>query len=286
MTMANSLDMNFAFKQAYREDWSGYYAKIEKEYEGTESAVQYIFFEDWKTTTISGEQYYYVTFTGIAAKEMTDLLHVTVFDADGTAVSAVWEDSVQAQAMRNLAKTGVTELAQTMVVDMLNYGAAAQQRFAYNLDNLANSRLTREQKAFATESVTYVDTSEHGDNYRANVYLVSNIQFMMAFTGVDETMNAVVSFQDHYGVAHELTISGSEFTKNGSYYVLTIEETVMADAYQDITCKIYDANGKLVTSATDSVASYAARAKQNTGNDLYEMIVKFATSAYAYLHNK
>ena len=286
MTMANSLDMNFAFKQAYRDDWSGYYAKIEKEYENAENVIQYIFFEDWKTTTISGEAYYYVTFTGIAAKEMTDTLYVTIHNADGQAVSSVWEDSVQAQAMRNLAKEDVTELAQTMVVDMLNYGTAAQNRFEYNVGNLANSKLTDEQKAFATVSVSYVDTSVHGDNYRANVYLLSNIQFMMAFTNVDQTMNAVVSFTDHYGRAKEITIPGSEFEKNGGYHVLIIEQTVIADAHQNINCKIYDANGKLVTEVTDSMASYSARAKQNTGNDLYEMIMKFATSAYAYLHNK
>ena len=286
MTMANSLDMNFAFKQAYREDWTGYYAKIEKEYENADSAVQYIFFEDWKTTTIGGEAYYYVTFTGIAAKEMTDTLYVTIYDAKGNQVSTVWEDSVQAQAMRNLAKANVTKEARTMVVDMLNYGAAAQTRFEYNTDNLANSLLSEEQRSFATATVSYVDTSVHGDNYRANVYLVSNIQFMMAFTGIDQSMNAVVTFKDHYGKSHEITIHGSEFTKNGGYHVLTIEETVIADAFQNINCKIYDANGTLVTEVTDSMASYAARAKQNTGNDLYEMIMKFATSAHAYLHKK
>ena len=286
MTMANSLDMNFAFLKAYRSDWTGYYAEIVKEYEDRESVTQYIFFEDWKTTTINGELYHYVTFTGIAAKEMTDKLSVTIYSPDGVAASTVWEDSVQAQAMRNLAKTGVTKLSQTMVVDMLNYGAAAQKKFEYHLDNLANSLLSEEQKGFATTAVSYVDTSKRNDNYRANVYLVSNIQFMMAFANIDPTMNAEVTFTDHYGKEHLITIPGSEFEKNGSYYVFTIEETVIADAYQNITCKIYNADGKLVNQVTDSMASYAARAKQNTGDELYEMIMKFATSAHAYLHSK
>ena len=286
MTMANSLDMNFAFLQAYRSDWSGYYAKIEKKYADREDVVQYVFFEDWKTTTINGELYHYVTFTGIAAKEMTDKLYVTIYSPDGVAASTVWEDSVQDQAMRNLAKAGVTAQSRTMVVDMLNYGAAAQKKFSYNLDNLANSLLTAEQKAYATTTVSYADTSERNDNYRANVYLVSNIQFMMAFANIDPTMNAEVTFTDHYGKEHRITIAGSEFEKNGSYYVFTIEQTVIADAYQTITCTIYDADGNVVNQVADSMASYAARAKQNTGDELYEMIMKFATSAHAYLHSK
>ena len=286
MTMANSLDMNFAFLKAYRSDWSGYYAKIVKEYEDRDPVTQYIFFEDWKTTTINGELYHYVTFTGIAAKEMTDKLYVTIYSPDGVAASTVWEDSVQAQAMRNLAKSGVSELSRTMVVDMLNYGAAAQKKFEYRVPYLANGLLTDEQKAYATETVSYVDTSKRNDNYRANVYLVSNIQFMMAFANIDPTMNAEVTFTDHYGKEHLITIPGSEFEKNGNYYVFTIEETVVADAHQNITCKIYNADGKLVNQVTDSMASYAARAKQNTGDELYEMIMKFATSAHAYLHSK
>ena len=188
--------------------------------------------------------------------------------------------------MRNLAKAGVTAQSRTMVVDMLNYGAAAQKKFSYNLDNLANSLLTAEQKAYATATVSYADTSERNDNYRANVYLVSNIQFMMAFANIDPTMNAEVTFTDHYGKEHRITIAGSEFEKNGSYYVFTIEQTVIADAYQTITCTIYDADGNVVNQVADSMASYAARAKQKTGDELYEMIMKFATSAHAYLHSK
>ena len=169
---------------------------------------------------------------------------------------------------------------------VMQYGAAAQKKFEYRVPYLANGLLTDEQKAYATTTVSYVDTSKSNDNYRANVYLVSNIQFMMAFANIDPTMNAEVTFTDHYGKEHLITIPGSEFEKNGSYYVFTIEETVVADAYQNITCKIYNADGKLVNQVTDSMASYAARAKLNTGDELYEMIMKFATSAHAYLHSK
>jgi hypothetical protein len=45
---------------------------------------------------------------------------------------------------------------------------------------------------------------------------------------------------------------------------------------------VYDAEGNAVASGSDSVNSYAAR---QMGKDaLFEMVAKFTTSAYAYLH--
>ena len=285
MTMANSLNMNFAFAQDHVADWTGHYAVIEKTDADGATVSQTVAFADWKSTTINDVAHYYVTFTGIAAKEMSDEIRVTIYNADGEAVSKVWVDSVRAQAMRNLANN-VSDLNNTMVVDMLNYGAAAQTNASYNLENLANGLLTDAQKAYATASVSYENnmtfTSE--GKYLANVHMLSNIQFMMAFSGIDTSMKAVVTYTKWNGAAKEITIDGSEFVQNGSYYVITIEETVIADGRQDINCKIVDSEGNTVAEVTDSMASYAARTTKNP--ELYEAIMKFSDSAKAYLSNK
>jgi hypothetical protein len=45
---------------------------------------------------------------------------------------------------------------------------------------------------------------------------------------------------------------------------------------------IYDTEGNVVTTASDTVNSYTAR--QMGKDPLYEMVAKFTASTYAYLH--
>jgi hypothetical protein len=49
-----------------------------------------------------------------------------------------------------------------------------------------------------------------------------------------------------------------------------------------VTVTVYDANGNVYGTATDSLESYLAR--MSTGNNLYASIMKFSDAAYAYLH--
>ena len=292
MTMANSLDMNFAF-EAGNTDWTGYYAQIVKYCadDTTKEKTQTINFSEWKPVKIDGIEHFYVTFTGIAAKEMTDAIHVTIYNSEDEPVSNTWHDSVRDHAMRNLSKYSTDEYTynRTMVVDMLNYGAAAQAALGYNTGDLANSELSDGQRSYATSSVEFKDKSSRPDNYRANVYFVSNTRFMMAFSGIDQNMTAVVTFTDHYGTKKTVTIEGSEFVPNGSYYTFIIEETVVADARQLIKCEIYSGT-EVVATVTDSIESYARRATDNSSNDdyiaLYEMMMKFSDSAMQYLNSK
>ena len=283
MTMGNSLAMSFAFGKDLAADWTGHYVEIVKEYaDGREDAVRTVPMAEWKSADINGVAHYYATFNGIAAKEMTDNVYVTIYNAEGEAVSDTWTDSVRGQAMRNLAKAAISAEEKTMVVDMLNYGAAAQQAFGYNTADLANAQLSEEQKALATQSTTYSDTHTGDENYFAsNLMLKSNIQLMFAFRNVTPDMKAVITFTNHYGEAKEITVEGSGFTKSGSFYVVAVEDMVVADSRQDITCTVYDGE-EAVATATDSVASYAAR-KSDT---LFEMLMRFSDSAYAYFHGE
>ncbi len=168
---------------------------------------------------------------------------------------------------------------------MLNYGAAAQVYFKYDQLNLANSCLTEEEKAYATESVTTVDKRVADENYYgSNLNLGSNIQLSMFFRNITPDMHAIVTFTDHYGHDKTVRIDGSKFKKHKeNIYRIYIEEMVIADARQLITCTVYDAAENAVATATDSIESYVARG--NTSEPLYEAIMKFADSAYAYFHS-
>lgn len=290
VTMANSLDMNFAFQvpeaAVLTDDC---YVEFTRTKTGT--APQKVSYSQWKTTTINGNPYYYASYTGLAAKEMPDMVYAAVRDGEGNLLCAVRGDSIQKQAMRNLAQTQ-NDLAKTMVVDMLNYGAAAQTKFGYRTDNLANSQLTEAQKALASTyspgDSTPINT---GCNiiYMANVKLESNIQFMIGLQNVTDSMTAHIAFTDHYGKEKDVEVPLSSFSKDKTTepitYVYTFDKTVIADARQPITITIKNSEGATVATITDSIANYAARAEDTSEyKKLYECIVKFADSAHAFLH--
>ena len=95
------------------------------------------------------EQLYLVTSNGIAAKDLGDTIYLTVYAklSDGSYVyTPVASYSPQTYAY-NLLETGSEEM-QSMVVSMLNYGAAAQSYFGSE-EALVNGKLTETQLAMA-----------------------------------------------------------------------------------------------------------------------------------------
>jgi hypothetical protein len=167
---------------------------------------------------------------------------------------------------------------------MLNYGAAAQVMFNYNTEDLANNALTEEQQAYATDTVSVSDQRIKGEGYYgSNLKLEDQILLTMYFSNITSDMYAIVSFEDHYGNRHETRVDGSEFYRYSStVYGVMVDELVIADGNQLVTVTVYDANGNVITSASDSINSYAAR--QMGKDPLYEMVAKFTTSAYEFFH--
>ena len=277
MNLGNALAMDFAFLQSDIIEGVEYYARIIKTYaDGRDNRVEIIPMSEWGT---SGS-YYYVRLTDIAAKEMADDIYVQVFYVDGTEASNVWIDSIRAYAMRGIPQAG--EESRTLMVDMLNYGAAAQTYFGYNTDDLANNQLTEEQQSYASDEVELTNNLVKGQNYSATrLALEDSIELKVRFDNVDASMYAIVTFQDHYGANHSFRIEGSEFQTNGT--VVAIDEIVTADYKQMVKVQVFNADNDLVAEAEESVESYLARAVTG-GNVLYEMIAKFTYAAYEYFH--
>ena len=66
----------------------------------------------------------------------------------------------------------------------------------------------------------------------------------------------------------------------GSVYKIVVDDIVLADAFSTVTAAVYDANGNVHGTMTDSIESYVARAPETALNTA---IMKFATSAKDYL---
>ena len=277
--LGDSLDMFFYVNYADL-DGENYYAEIRRTYsDDTADKVIKVPYRQWEHYDDNRIR---VVYNGLAAKEMTDMLYVTIYSDDGTAVSQTWEDSIKAYAMRQLNKTTDAKL-QTVLVDMLNYGAAAQDYFDdYGIDDLANADLTAEQKAYATQSVNPVDGRVKGTNYYGTtISLKSNILLTMYFENLSTDMHAEITYTDHNGNEEKLTVEGKDFyVRNGGIYGIDVTGMAVADGKQLITCVVYDAEGNEVARAVDSIEGYLAR--MGEADPVYEMVMKFVVSAIAH----
>lgn len=283
MSLGNDLTMYFYVEKA-KVQGQDYFIEIVKESDGAAAVTTTIPFARWISFS---DSLYQVALDGVAAKEMADAIHVTVYNGQGKAVSRTWTDSIRDYCIRQL-NNPAQKSVHTLLADMLNYGAAAQVQFSYNLKDLANSTMTSAHKACATSNFSMGSYGNHqvkGEGYvGTSLSLESNIVLTFFFNAIESEnyMSARVRYADHYGNEVSTVIGEGNFIylENGMLGI-NVNTLVVADMCQLISCEIYDGD-VLVASAADSVESYAVR--MASGNDINRALMIFAASAYEYLH--
>ena len=288
MILGNNLAMNFYIEVADIEPTEDYYAVITKERANGEDLVVTIQDEDWQKYSSS---LYRVSLDKIAAKEMADDVTVVVYNDEGEAVSKVWEDSVRKYAMRMLKGEEANETPNAellaLYVEILNYGAAAQEHFDYNANDLANKQLTDAQKAYGLANVEMKDSQVKGEGYYGtSLTLESNILMNFYFNNIPadhDDMYAIATYTDHYGEEKKIRIEGEAFEQyNSTTWKVTVAGLVVADCRQLVDVKVYDSENAMIASAVDSIESYTAR--KNGDGPLFIAIMKFAVAAYNTFH--
>ena len=279
--LGNALNVNFAFPTDAQDDWTGAYAVATKTYaDGREDLTVTVPASEWKSATIQGAKHYYFSFSNVSGKEMADNIYVTIYNADDEAISNEYTESIRSYVMRIL--DDQNDETRTMLVDMLNYGSAAQNTYTYGTDDLANSQLTAAQKAYgSTTFEECIDGRVQGANYQGTRLVLKNsILMQFGFSGLTADMTAKVEFTNHRGTKVSETVAPVKLD-NGSY-AIEVNQIVAADGRIPVTVTVYDANGNVYGTATDSMESYIAR--MGTTDPLYAAIMMFSDAAYAYLH--
>ena len=279
--LGNALNINFAFPADAQDDWTGAYAVATKIYaDGREDLTVTVPASEWKTATINEKAHYYFSFSNVSGKEMADNIYVTIYNADDEAISNEYTDSIRSYVMRILDDQDAE--TRTMLVDMLNYGSAAQTAYAYGTDDLANGQLSETQKAYgSTTFEECIDGRVQGANYQGTRLVLKNsILMQFGFSGLTADMTAKVEFTNHRGTKVSETVAPVKLD-NGSY-AIEVNQIVAADGRIPVTVTVYDADGNVYGSATDSMESYLAR--MGTTDPLYAAIMMFSDAAYAYLH--
>ena len=277
MILGNALEFQFGVATTKIPDKTGYYAVIEKTWADGTTTTKTIPATEWGTAG----QYWAIVYDGLAAKEMGDTFYVTIYNADGVAVSNAKEDSVRAYVERAYGSQKAT--GKTMMVDMLNYGAAAQVHFKYGTDDLANNKLTDAQKATGTATAPEMSNDQvKGTNYNGTRFILeSRIQVQLAFKNMTSDMYAIYTYTDAAGKAQSVRVEGTDFVIIGGKPAgVELSALVYADARALVNVTLYKADGTVYGTATDSIESCSLR----SGGDVFTALMKFADSAKAHLY--
>ena len=255
---------------------------------------------EYKNSKVSGKDAYRFVYADIRADEYATEVTINVL-ADGEVIqSTVYSVKMYVQAQ--LTKSTIPANMKSFLVDMLNYGAAAQNYFDYNTSNLANADLTPEQQAYATKDLPEIESVYNvvagADNFvttggvalslmntiDANIYVYLN-------DCNQEDVYAVIEYQDAFSdEMKEMVVDGNDFTHllNNKYRIVFGEYVPMqmGDAF---TVRFFakDTDAQIGETITYSIHSYVVRAMEKDNIDpellaVLEAMIKYGASAKAY----
>ena len=233
------------------------------------SLDQYIFTVSANGQEYTGDQYitpatgtgydYCCFYTGLLPTQMCETvsLRITNRDAERTIYSSA-SNSVQGYAQQVLA-SNMSDAVKQVVIDMLNYGAAAQKYVDATVadDALANSVLTEGQKTVDYTGLTIEDNSSvTGDVSCAGMVMLNDrmvLKMLVDASAVEAGVTeASVTFKhaDNSDGSFDCTVEDSGYT---GWAMVEVSTLWIPDAREMVTCTI----GNIVFA--DSVESYAAR---------------------------
>lgn len=224
-SFGNDLSMLYAIPVESLRNCSDIRLKVVKDYilqDGTTEAREKLLTP--VEYAIDGTLYYRFDYKEVSAKEIGDTLTASLgFTKDEREYNGkVDEYSLKRYAEERLAASA-NESFKRLLVDLLNYGAAAQSYFEYKTDKPVNADLTEEQKALSLgkyNGITKVVSDEDTGVYEAkitrkNIKFGNRIELLVATSfGIDSDLSGVklkVVYTTASGEEGIETIDGADF---------------------------------------------------------------------------
>ncbi len=228
---------------------------------------------------------YVATYTGIFAMEMGDNFTATVYsvEADGTIHYGQPDtSSIKSFLMQQLADENALAEIKTLAVDMLNYGAAAQVQFDYDVENLVNADLTDEQKALGTQMIpSAVDASAasgNGGRVITSVSVQSKVKLYLTFIyKVADDSNLKVVIKDAKG---KILSECAPDQINTANCKASYDNVGARQMREPITIELYDNDTLVSQSVTWNVESYVAQTRADTNSS--EALINAVNAMLAY----
>ena len=197
----------------------------------------------------------------MSAAQMTDEIVLRIVSGDGSA-SDCYSYTIKEYA-EFLLSDETYSAYHTIVKEMLNYGAMAQNYFGYNIEQLANDGLT---------GAAYAEIPKYVED--------------MSYTGTIRGLNfygASLVYRDRIAVRYYFTgdLTGCTFTENGNIYqpvakdgmyYVEIADILPQNLDQQITLTVFDAEGNTL-SVTYGPMNYIVRMNEK-GSDALKNLLK------------
>ena len=300
--------IRFTVKTAVYNKYKNVYLVVEKEMFDGDTAIdpQIIELTETATVTVNGEERYAYIVEGFAAPEIASEVTATLYgeDENGNVVyGKAVNYSLRQYAANQIKSANSSAEFKTMMVDFLNYGAAAQTYFGYNTTDLANNGLTEEQLALGTVDRELVSALARTDSSSTRAKFSSaNLEFeskitIIAITNINgetytankDTWYAEAKYTNYLGEEITLTIPFSDARIGvdaiGRTYI-NVNELAANEMSTPVEFTVYDGDGAAVTNTlTYSIETYAAGKVNGTNANLAALVkamMKFGDSARVY----
>ena len=263
LSLESSITMNFKVLKSSLSSFDEFYMTFECG--GKEEKVT-----DYKET----DKYYVFSYKGINPQLMNDnvtaVLHAKNKSGEYTSPEKIMSVKEYAYTMLDRYSGDEHSKLRTLLVDLLNYGAAAQIYAGYQTDNLVNSDLTDVQKNWASK-----DTTEFKNIRNLNYKTISNptAEWKTCSLVLKNSIMVKVKFsaKDVENKTVEIVLKNAKFTYtkddfvnngDGTYYVYC-NELFANELSDDLLFTIYE-NGKPCSNTMlFSVESYARLVRDN-----------------------
>ena len=263
LSLESSITMNFKVLKSSLSSFDEFYMTFECG--GKEEKVT-----DYKET----DKYYVFSYKGINPQLMNDsvtaVLHAKNKSEEYTSPEKIMSVKEYAYTMLDRYSDDEHSKLRTLLVDLLNYGAAAQIYAGYQTDNLVNSDLTDVQKNWASK-----DTTEFKNIRNLNYKTISNptAEWKTCSLVLKNSIMVKVKFsaKDVENKTVEIVLKNTKFTYtkddfinngDGTYYVYC-NELFANELSDDLLFTIYE-NGKPCSNTMlFSVESYARLVRDN-----------------------
>ena len=278
MALESYLEVSFMVKVG---NWKeGYYALVEHE---TDSGVVTEKLTEWKN--YNGGTHKQVSYKGVAAKQLVDTLNVTIYNADNEKVSTTYSNTVKTYLEGRLT-SNQPDTVKTVAVDLLNYGAAAQDNFGYKTSTLANADLTEADQARATSAEAISGyTVETVKGYANGTAMIADYAVIPGFVYKNDKLADVAyakySYTTAKGAVVEDTIEVGEFeTYAGTFKRVLINDVPYSAGVNLIEIQLYDANNNPIGEpAYESVASYTKNQIDKGAHAVFTELLKVVHSS-------
>ncbi len=227
------------------------------------------------------------TFRNVSAKEMGSELTATLYVVRNgeTSASEPLTYSVRRYALNMLARTD-DDTFKTLLVDMLNYGALAQEYFDYNAANPVNAALTAAQQAYGTTATPELRSyKERIENENCPIRIASctlelrervTILYTFDLSGYEGEIGDLqfaIAWQEADGTVYGAAVDGADFERSGDRCTVRFDGLNAAQMRTVCTAELRE-NGVCVSDTVRySVETYAASKSSDSDATLRALTV-------------